>query len=203
MRRSIVMLAVVFAVCSTGNAEVGVSVNINVNSPAQAPEGYVATCADDDMFREDLFVINTTCVGFWVVLPTGGRVLHCRNMWYDRKGRDWYYGPWHEDRTVTYISYRRCPYYNVRFHDYMHRGYPRYYERRFHHEMMVREKRHEKFEDRNRTFDREKQGDQERNAPGDYGQGRKDDRDKTFGREKQGDQGRENHGNHGHDRGHR
>lgn len=97
MRRLIVALAVVVAVFSASNAQVGLSVNINVNRPAHPPEGYVATCDDDDMFREDLVVINNTCVGFWVILPTGRRILHCRNMWYDRKAGDWYYGPWHEN----------------------------------------------------------------------------------------------------------
>jgi hypothetical protein len=225
MRRLIVAVAIVFAVCSTGNAQVGLSVNINVNRPAQAPEGYVATCDDDDMFREDLFVINNTCVGFWVVLPTGGRVLHCRNMWYDRKTRDWYYGPWREDRTVTYVGYRHGPYYNVRFHDYMHRTYPRYYERRFRPVLNEREMRHEKFDNRDKNFEREKHVEHEQNferekhaeheqnferekhveqekpAPGDYGREKNDGRDKNIEREKHDDQGKDNRGDHGHEHG--
>jgi len=227
MRRLIVAGAVVFAVCSSGNAQVGLSVNINVNRPAEAPEGYVATCDDDDMFREDLFVINNSCVGFWVVLPNGVHVLHCRNMWYDRQTRDWYYGPWHEDRTVSFARYSRGPYYNVRFHDYMHRTYPRYYERRFRPVITEREKRHERFGDRDRNYDRErhveqeknidrerhieqeknfereKHVDQERTPPVDYGREKKDDRDKNVEREKHDEQGRgDNPGEHGHDHGH-
>lgn len=214
MRRLIVALAIVLAAFSAGNAQIGLSVNINVNRSAQAPEGYIATCDDDDMFREDLCVINNTCVGFWVVLPTGVHVLHCRNMWYDRQTRDRYYGPWHEDRTVSFARYSRGPYYNVRFHDYMHRTYPRYYERRFRPVLTERENRHEKFDNREqnfepekhveqeKNFDREKHVEQERKAPGDYGREKKDDRDKNIEREKHDEQGRDNHGEHGHGHGH-
>jgi hypothetical protein len=201
MRRLIVTLAAVFAICSAGSAGVGVSVDININRPAGAPEGYEVTCNDDDMFRDELFVINAGCVGFWAVLPTGDRVLHCRNMWYDRKSRDWYYGPWREDRTVTWVTYRRGPYYNVRFHDYMNRNYPRYYDRRFHQEMMARERRHDRSAEHERTIERKRHAGPEQNAPGEYGRERNDNRDKNFGPGNRDEHGTENRGNQGYEKG--
>ena len=165
MRKLIVAFAALFAVVSAIHAGVGISVNIGINQPAAPPppppppKGYYAPSDDDeDMYRDDLVMINKTTIGFWVLLPTGYRVLHCRTMMYDQKHDEWYYGPWHEDRNRVYSNYRRSPYFGLVFYDYMHKNYPNYCERRFSHYKDHKEwkKNHEKVNGRNRQDVHEK-----------------------------------------------
>jgi hypothetical protein len=182
-------LAIVFAVSLSSYAGVGISVDINVDKrapapapapmPPPAPEGYaVGYENDDDMYRDDLVVIDRTTIGFWVVLPSGHRVLHCRSLWWDRRAGDWYYGPWHDDPRVAYVSYQRGPYWGVHFYDYMSQHYPKYYERRLRHdhEMRLEQRRHEKGNDRDKHdyIDKrkvEKADDHDRGRDKDHGHG--------------------------------
>jgi hypothetical protein len=83
--------------------------------PPQPPMGYVVLSSDDDdMNRNDLVVIGPGQVGFWIQEPSGRYVLHCRSMQYDHGSGEWFYGPWHEDRHMTYDRYRHSSFYKDR-----------------------------------------------------------------------------------------
>ena len=112
-----------------------------------APTGYVVleNDEDNDMNRADLVMVSPSQVGFWVILPSGRCVLHCRAMKYDKVRGEWYYGPWHEDHNMSYEKYRHSSFYNRNFHDYMNERYPKYYERHF---------KDERRDDRDRDHDK-------------------------------------------------
>ena len=118
----------------------------------KVPEGYVDLEPNDD--RDDLIMINESQIGFWSVLPDGRHILQCRTMWYDRNHDNWFYGPWYIDRSISYHEYKKSRWFNVGFHDYMRKHYPKYHEKRFEsHRHDDREREKDKYEDRDRHDD--------------------------------------------------
>lgn len=141
MSRFIGSMIVVCALSFSNYAGVGVSINLNVNNgPAEAPpppppppeQGYAVTPDnDEDMYRDNLVMINRGLIGFWVTLGNGHHVLHCRKILWDQRHGEWYYGPWYEDQNpALYSSYRQGPFFGVHFYDFMSQHYPKYYARR-------------------------------------------------------------------------
>lgn len=112
----------ILLLCSVIVGQVNVSIDVNLGNQKQeevvvVPQGYVMECED----REDLIVISPDLIGFWVRLPSGRFVLHCRSVWYNSKTDILYYGPWREDRHMIY----RGKY--TRYDDnYVYGHYPKY-----------------------------------------------------------------------------
>lgn len=144
-------LAVVLCAAVVSNANAGVSVEVSVGGHHGFGPG--VDCGFDDLDREDLIVINNNQVGFWVMLPSGRWVFQCRSMWFDSEWNEWRYGPWWHDYAVSYSchchdSFRQfCPFHGVQFHTYMHRHYPKYWNRTFSHRVIRVPDRHVRYAD--------------------------------------------------------
>jgi hypothetical protein len=149
MSRFMGAMIVVCMLSLSNYAGVGVSLNVNINNgPAEAPpppppppeQGYVAMPEnDEDLYRDDMVMINRSLIGFWVTLPNGLHALHCRKILWDQKHSEWYYGSWYEDHNpALYASYRQGPFFGVHFFDFMSQHYPKYYARRLQHPREMR-----------------------------------------------------------------
>jgi hypothetical protein len=176
------IMAVVF-IFVTSQAQFSASFRVNVPVPPPPPippPGYVILPSEDEnMNRPDLMVISPTQVGFWVQMPSGRYVLHCRAMRYDRDLGEWYYGPWHEDYNLNYNRYRHSSFYNMPFNNYMQQRYPKYYDKRFrHHEDQEnRQWREEKRKDDKPEWKEEKRHDDRRDQDDNRKKHDKDDRE--------------------------
>jgi hypothetical protein len=146
--------------------------------PPLPPPGFVVISPDDeDMNRSDLMVISPNRVGFWVMNPYGRYVLHCRSMQYDRRSGEWFYGPWHEDRNMTYDRYRHSSFYNKPFNNYMQERYPKYYDKRFNHREKQEWKEEKRRDDRQDNWKEEKRKDDRRDDKQDWDNKKKHDKD--------------------------
>jgi hypothetical protein len=129
--RKMFALPVVLSMLAIPASVVPTTAGPRVGFSVEFGSGYIG-CNDfeEDMDWDNLIVINNDRIGFWLVLPSGMCVFHCRNMWYDNGYDEWRYGPWWDDYTMSYGR----PYHGVSFHIYMERYYPRYHARYFYHD---------------------------------------------------------------------
>lgn len=155
----------------------GVSVNINVTAPVPVPpfvpvpvqppsqpDGYVVVADnDEDMNRDDLIIYDKGHVGFWLLLPSGDYVFRCRAMRYDRGAGEWYYGPWYERHDIDYHRYHMIHSHPEHFRDYMHRKYPRYYDRNFRHDSNQQKRQERRHLDQNKNNHQYRHLDKDRN----------------------------------------
>jgi hypothetical protein len=95
-----------------------------------APEGYVELKDSDTcMFREDLFIINDSTVGYWVPGVQRKYSLNYRTMKYDSAKDLWYFGQWRLDNAASFRGYRKSSFFRMKFFNYIENKTPKYYQR--------------------------------------------------------------------------
>lgn len=97
---------------------------------ANVPAGYVELKDSDTcMFREDLFIINDSTVGYWVPGIQRKYALNYRAMKYISTNDIWYFGQWKLNNTASFRDYRKSPFFRTKFFNYMESKTPKYYQR--------------------------------------------------------------------------
>jgi hypothetical protein len=123
-----VLAAMMLIPCSVQTAQAGASVSVSVGLGV----GF-ATCYDEDIDWDNVYVIDNSRIGFWIMLPNGRWVLRCRSMWWNSDYDDWYFGPWYYDYTIAYSNFPIWrPNHAMLFHLYMDRHYRPWHTRYFH-----------------------------------------------------------------------
>jgi hypothetical protein len=114
--------------CAT-TAQAGASVSVSVGFGVRYANFYY-----EDIDWDNVYVIDNSRIGIWIMLPDGRWVLRCRSMWWNSDYDDWCFGPWYYDYSIAYGNfYAWQPYHAIRFHVYMHQHYRPWHARYFNH----------------------------------------------------------------------
>lgn len=110
-------------------AQAGASVSVSVGFGVS-----YSSCLYEDIDWNNVYVIDNSRIGIWIMLPDGRWLLRCRTMWWNADYDDWYFGPWYYDYSIAYSRfYAWQPFHAIRFHIYMHNHYRPWHNRYFHH----------------------------------------------------------------------
>jgi len=90
--RKILGLSMLLTLLAVPAAVTPVYAGASVGLSLEVRSGY-STCDDfdADMDWDNLIVINNDRIGFWIMLPSGMQVFHCRDMYYDYGCDEWRY----------------------------------------------------------------------------------------------------------------